>query len=248
MKKLLLLFVPIVLFAIRPINIYQIGEKENGFYGDIDLAVTTTHGNSETESYSVGGSLRKFNDDNIWFLNGKRNFSQSEGITTTDNSFFHIRNIRSLIQESDEVGELDWEIFGQIDQNKFQKIEFRSLSGIGFRFKPLKDNYFFLGISPMIVREIYLGDTKTEDTVRGNFYVNFKTEIFEKSSISYTVYYQPRIDKNDDYDLIQKFVYKNRITDKFSIKLQFNYDYDSHPIESVEKYDVTQRTLLSYEF
>jgi putative salt-induced outer membrane protein YdiY len=248
-KRLILLFIiPATLFAIRPINIFQIGEKENGYYGDVDLAITTTRGNSEAESYSVGGSLQKFNENNIWLFNGTKNFSQSQGVTTADKSYVHLRNIRRAYRHEKYLGEVDWEFFTQVEQNKFQKIEFRGLAGIGFRFKPIVDEDFFVGISPMFVRETYLGLTTHEDVFRMNYYINFKNEFNKRSSISYTMYYQPRMRKQEDFDLIQKFLFKNKITDKLSIKIQFSYDYDSHPIENLKRYDISQTTLFSYEF
>jgi putative salt-induced outer membrane protein YdiY len=244
----LLLLTTLPLSAIQPISIYKIGERDIGFYGNIDMAFSTVRGNSETETYALSTSLQKFNRTNIWFLNGSHTFSQSFGETIVNKSFVHLRNIREYLEATNSSGEIDWEIFTQIEHNQFQKLDFRGLVGTGPRIKPFNEYHIFLGISPMFVRETYLDDTEDENSIRGNIYLNFKRDLTETTDVSYIAYYQPKLTSPDDYDLIQNFQFKNRITKQLSILFQFSHRYNSHPVDGVKKSDVEQRTSFRYEF
>jgi hypothetical protein len=248
MKKYLLSLFAIPLFAIKPISIYQIGEKDVGFYGDFDVSFLTLRGNTETETYSVSASLQRFNEASIWFLNGSHTFSQSLGETTADSTFAHLRNIREVVKDLKSYGEIDWETFGQIEKDKFQKLASRTLLGSGLRFKPYEEYYIFFGVSPMYVKETYLDNTNSEQSFRGNFYVNFKRDLTELTSVSYTGYYQPKLGYSNDYDMTHSFLFKNRVTEELSIIFQISHDYDSHPIENVKRYDMEQKTSFTYEF
>lgn len=246
--NLLLIAIPIYLYGITPINIVEIGEKERGLYGSLNLAFNSSRGNSEIERYSVSSSINKFNKRDLWLFNANYTFEQSYSVKTANYSFIHLRNIRKLYNETNSVGCTDWEYFGQIENNEFQKLDFRGLLGAGLRFKPFKEYRFFLGVGPVFVRETYLDKTDSENMVRGNFYVNIKNSITKRTSISYVAYYQPRVDKLNDFDLTQSFELENGITEHFSLVINLSYDYDSHPIDQVEKYDFGQTTSFKYKF
>jgi len=240
--NLLLLVVPIYLYGITPINIVEVGEKKSGYYGNVNLAFSSSQGNSEVERYSISSSVKKFNSTNVWILSGRYKIAQSNGKRSANSSFFHLRNVLKLFKKS------DFEYFGQLETNEFQKLNFRGLLGAGLRFKPLERYRFFIGVDVMFVRETYLGDINSNNRVRGNIYINVKTDLTENNSISYIAYYQPRVDKLKDFDLIQSFEFENRITKNFTLVLNLSYDYDAYPIEDVKKYDFEQTTSLRYKF
>jgi len=172
-------------YGIKSINIVEIGERENSFYGSFDLALNSEKGNSERERYSISISLQKFNSKDIWLFNTNYIFEQSKSENsgyqkTTNSSYLHIRNIRELSTN------INWEYFGQVESNEFQYLAFRGLLGIGFRFKPFEQYKIYFGISPMFVRENYLNiDVETESSFKGNFYLNLKFNLTEKSDIIY---------------------------------------------------------------
>ncbi len=251
LKRLYLLFVmvlPLHLYSITPINILEVGEKEVGVYGSLNVAFNSARGNSELERYSLAGNMQKFNNADIWLLNAYYTIEQSQNVTTANYSYLHLRNVRKLLPSSKKFGRVDWEYFGQIDHNEFQLLDFRGLLGAGLRFKPMKKYHFFLGAGPMFVRETYLDKTESTNYVRANLYLNVKHNITEQTSISYVAYYQPRVDKVNDFDLVQSFKFENDITKNFSLIFLLSYDHDSHPIDSVEKYDFAQTTSFRYKF
>jgi len=235
------------LFGIKAIDIVEIGEKDIGVYGSVDLGINFSKGNSEREKYSVSSSLQKFKKNAIWLFSGSYTFQQSkyDGIyhKTVNKAYLHSRHIMGISKT------LNWEYFGQVESNEFQKLAFRGLFGIGARWKPFEKKIYF-GLSPMFVRESYL-DTNIEskNSVKSNFYVNMVCPINEKTDISYVLYFQPDILVPKDFDLIQTLQLENQITEKISLLIHFSYDYDSEPIDnSIKKYDFEQKTMLRYKF
>jgi hypothetical protein len=250
MKKLAYIFAIFgfsSLFGITAINIVEVGEKDNGVYGSVDLGTNFSKGNSERERYFVSASLQKFKTNGVWLFSGKYTFQQSkyDGTyhKTVNKSYLHTRHILGYSKK------VSWEYFGQIESNEFQKLAFRGLFGIGMRFRPFEKKIYF-GISPMFVRESYL-DTgiASENSVKGNFYVNMVCPISDKLDISYIAYLQPKLDMPKDFELKQTFELENQLTTHFSLIIRFSYDYDANPIDdTVSTYDFEQRTILRYKF
>jgi len=235
-------------YGIKAINVLEIGEKSNDIYGSFELSFNSSKGNSEREKYSMSTSFQRFYSTNIWFLSANYTFQQSkleyENYVKTDNkSYLHIRNIREISKIT------NWEYFGQIEHNEFQKLAFRGLLGGGLRFKPFLDHKIYCGIGSIALREIYLDLESESDTIfRINLYLNMKYNLTEKTDLSYVVYYQPEIVEFSNFDIIQSLKLENRITENFSFVIKVSYDYDSTPIDSIGKYDFEQTTALKYKF
>jgi hypothetical protein len=234
--------------AITSINILKIGEKDIGLYGNIDLSLRTTRGNSETESYLIGVAVQKFNKRDLWLFNAKHYFEQSYSIKTANKSYLHIRNVREFKKFSSKTTRTDWEMFGQIEHNEFLKLEFRGLVGAGLRFQPILESSMFLGVGPMLVQEDYSDDTEGKTFGKFNFYLNAKSKVSDTTTLSYVIYYQPVMNEMGNFELVQSFELENRVTNNFSLVIKLSHDFDSNPIEDVEKYDFEQTTTFRYKF
>jgi hypothetical protein len=236
------------LCAIRAINILKIGEKGIGLYGNFDISLNRTSGNSETENYKLGIFIENFHKKDLWLFNATHYFEQSSQIKTANKSYVHLRNIREMSKPSNSSGGSDWEYFGQIEHNEFLRLEFRGLLGTGLRFKPFVDANFYLGAGPMLVRENYSDGRESQTFGKLNIYINVKSAISDATSVSYVVYYQPNMDKMNNFELVQSFELENKISKKFSLVIKLSHDYDSNPVDAVEKYDFEQTTAFRYKF
>jgi hypothetical protein len=247
MRYIVAILLATPLFAIKPISIVNIDEKEPGYYGDIRISTEFDKGNTNSEQYSFSTSIQKFNVHNVWLFSGKYTFKQDkiDGTyeKTKNSSFVHIRNIREITKS------VNWEYFFQSEHNEFQSLSFRGLTGIGIRVKPFSRKIYF-GVSGMYVRESSTEkDIEGENTIRGNFYVNMVCPLTNDIDISYIMYFQPAVDLPKDYEFYNSLQVESKLTKHFSLTIGISYDYDTNPLDkSLKKYDLEQVTQFRYKF
>jgi len=207
----------------------------------------TKRGNSDVDSYSAGLRLQYDNNESylIW-SDFTFSYGKSSGVTNTNKTYAHVRYVHHLYKKS-----LDWETFVQVETNEFTKVEDRDLYGAGLRLLINKNNFGKLHVGFGSFYE-YLAYTTTVDPVekniRLNTYLAYKNNFTKKSSLTYVLYYQPKIDAFNDYIFsnaleLNIFIYK-----KLYLNIVFFYDYDSRPALDVKQKDISQKTSLIYKF
>jgi 2-phosphoglycerate kinase len=87
-----------------------------------------------------------------------------------------------------------------------------------------------------------------ESNIRLNSYIAYSKEFSNNTTLSYVGYFQPKIDRINDYIMSNALELKVYIYKKLNIKFKLFYDVDSLPAIGREKSDFTQVTSFSYEF
>lgn len=234
------------LFALVSIAPVEIGEKP-GFNGEVALSLETKSGNTDKESYSA--STKVTYDNNVSYVTWAEisgEYGESKGTKDTNKAYSHIRYIHTTYFE-----DLKAEAFAQLQSDEFRLIKSRTLGGAGVRYKLFtlfgKDKgYIGLGAFNESIR--YSSHDPDENNVRLNTYFAYTMSINQNSKLSYTFYYQPKVDSFSDYVQSHEAQLKINIYKQLSLQLSVTYDFDSKPPMSVKKEDFTQKTALVFEF
>jgi putative salt-induced outer membrane protein YdiY len=224
------------------------GSPKVGLSGKVELAVSSTTGNTEKEDYTLGTRLQWHKDKVTDYLLLRGAYGESAGIKTTENSFLHARHIYQFRPR------LAAEAYVQAEQDTFARLELRSLAGAGGRFtlyEQESQGVIHLGLGAYYSKERIddsYADGGTEKLWRGSTYLILKYQASENTALVSSTYYQPAFEGADDYRMLEQAAMKVKLNDTLSLVLSADYRYDSKPPIQVEKRDVRYTTSFSLEF
>lgn len=251
MKKLILaLLAPFLvsqsLLALVTIAPVEIGDKP-GLSRQAGLSLETKRGNTDKQNYKA--SLRISYDnvkEYVTWAEISAEYGESNNRKDTDKAFSHLRHIRKSGIEN-----LNYEAFVQLQNDRFKLIKNRFLMGTGIRYKLFSfygqdKGYFWLGMMNETIR--YTSSDPSENNWRLNTSLAYTSKISNTSQLSYTFYYQPKINDFADFVTSNDFELKILILRSLHLQFKISYDTDSRPPQGVKKYDFSQTTSFVYEF
>jgi putative salt-induced outer membrane protein YdiY len=133
----------------------------------------------------------------------------------------------------------------QLQYNSISKIDQRQLAGGGLRFRlAQKEKYkLFLGTIFMFEHEkINNPPVEYNDDIRFSGYLSLRYFPADNITFASTTFYQPRIDKFNDYRIYSYNSLSIRLIKKLSLKITYALSYDTHPAQGIPK---TQYDLLN---
>ena len=145
-----------------------------------------------------------------------------------------------------------FESFAQFQKDKVSFINYRTLAGLGTRFKvhQSEKNNFFIGILFMYEYENSVGVTTDiiEQTTRGDFYLSFDFRPKKSIIISSTTYYQPKISAFDDYRISSETSLSVSVFKNLDFTTTFSYQFDVLPVIGIPKEQYKLVNGITYNF
>ncbi len=143
----------------------------------------------------------------------------------------------------------DWEVFSQLQQNEFTRLEERTLLGSGIRlgFGDNLDSRLYLGLGA------FYESTRNENESaremgRSNIYVSHRKKTSKDISFITTAYLQNKLDDPDDQRAIGSFSMSIPATENLDFTISVNLEHDSRSPIGVEKTDWTYKTGFGWKF
>jgi hypothetical protein len=183
------------------------------------------------------------------FVYGKTDFARFAGKTTISRSFAHGRYNYQLTPR------LWWELFGQVQNDLFQRLRVRNLWGTGPRYALYEGASFhtFVGVAYMFEYEaidpkLASFDPATTTAQRLSSYVSISYAHGTAMTAGLTTYLQPRLDEPSDARVLVEGATTFAITPRLSSKVTATLRYDSDPPTSVRTADLEVKNSLSLAF
>ncbi len=237
------------LLAVVSIKPVEIGDNA-GFSGGVELGLDTKRGNTHKDAYKASANLNYDNNSSyVTWLRISGEYGEANEVEDTNKMYAHLRYIHKISEDT-----LRYEIFLQAQEDKFKALNYRGVGGLGLRAKifntPIGGKGYF-GLGAMYEEISYIEPLldSDESNVRINSYLAYSLKFSKNSSLAYTLYYQPMVDKFEDYVLTNDLELILEIYQKLYLKFSLSYDIDSRPPNGIEdKYDLSQSTTFLYEF
>ncbi len=206
--------------AITVVEPVDIASKPNGNSNSIDLGYSISSGNSDTSKLNAKIFSDYSSDKSYKFIVGDYTYGKSRGKESVNRYYLHSRILQKL------YGLHVWELFGQIEGNRFQNLKLRELLGVGVRFKLMR--YLYLGSGLLYVHE-NLKDSDSNSFPSGNIYIAYKDsfKLNVPLDLIYTGYFQPTLEDGSDYHTLQKLKVSIPITDSVNLNFKLEHSYDS---------------------
>jgi len=235
--------------AIVSMQSLHLDKPTPGWQGGFDFNLSGATGN--TKQFRLQSSLLLLHnkDLNTHFLNLKYEYGESFGKQDVNNAYGHLRRIQSISSL------WAFELFGQLEKNKFARLNLRSLLGSGARWQILnnKKNTLVSGFGAFYsIEDINKADTDDEGGihkfVRGNVYLIYKWDIDTNAQIVSTSYFQPRVNDFNDFRLLEDLIFRYALTQKTAIKFSLQVIHDNDPPLNVKKTDASILAGIEFTF
>lgn len=245
----LFLLIPLSATAIVNMDGLHFKNIKKEFAVDLDFKVSGASGNSNNSNIALNGQLSWINENYINLAIFGKQFGESNNIEITNKSFIHFRHIHKM------TSAVDWEIFTQVEQNKFTRLTYRGLLGAGLRHNIFNSatHQAFLGAGAFQTKEeteyvVGSTDEGTETYSRGNFYFLSKYKITPNIDFTNTLYYQPRLSDTSDYRALLQSKFDFKLSDNLKLRLSVDVEHDSKPSQTIEETDINYLTGLVVNF
>jgi len=211
------------------------------FGGDFSLR----SGNSDLFEIGIDSRAEYRSKRHYTFLVGNVRYGERENQAFKNRSFAHLRYNYSIHPRI--VGE----VFGQVENDEFTRLQLRSLAGAGLRFRYVETEVVLLlqGSSLMFEHE-RLDPDKVKihpdqvTAARWSNYVNLRLNLSENLALINTVYVQPRLDAFGDVRILDEAALAIDVSKHLTFKTTFNLFYDSRPPDEVVSTDLSLRNGL----
>lgn len=219
-------------------------EKENPgkLKGSTGVRFTDSRGNVERSQVRINTLNMLKNGDSSYLFLAQYRYGTSFSREDTRDGHVHFRYTRDLHEL------ISWEIFSQLEFNRFQDLTLRALAGTGARLQGYKSDHhsLFLGVGAFYERE-NLEDLADPSNPRGNTYVSYLWKR-KAVTVSSTLYYQPNLEDFNDTRLRFNAGLETVFLGKFSQQLDYTITHDSRPPPSIKKTDAKISAGLAYRY
>lgn len=241
--------------AIINIASKQVGLPEQGWSGEVSVALEGKTGNTHEKDYAGAARVNWRQADDILVFIGGREYGSVNDVIDDDESFAHLRWIHVLNSQ--------WatEVFAQWQENRFSNTELRELMGGGMRydfFPTGEDVKLAAGLGAFREKEKLdlISREETSYTTRANAYIAYEQAFNERVKLTNVLYYQPAINEFSDFRLHNDLALTVKMTERLALSWRHltNHDsdpatnYDLSPSLKLEETNTTYLTSFVYTF
>lgn len=218
-------------------------EGDKPFIGSLDIGlnfirnvndILQTNNNANLHYYYQKHHLMSLTAYNLNMVNGKRFISDG------------YQHFRYGYKISDVF---TFEYFTQLQYNDIIKLKSRYLNAAGGRVKIIDKDSIRL-----FVGSLYLFEREMETTPKLNLhhrlsnYISFGTHLTNNLNFDLMIYYQPDINKINDYRFSGEGVLEMQFTRRLGFRVIGSWFYDSYPPVGVRNAFFSFRNALRYKF
>jgi len=231
--------------------------------------------NTETQRFSRNETVEPFTGEASGFFNSAKNanFSLSGGIsfranlrneqhnwlyfgrwsnTQFNDEIFRSETISHLRYSWFASKRLTPEAFTQVQTNLLMELRYRTLNGAGVRLNAITRDSSALRIYPglmyMYEYEELNNDLGLNRAHRASAFLNFTWAIQPFVRLVSTTYFQPRLDKPDDFRVACDVQLRIQLGPRFSFDSAYNLFYDTEPPNTIPTTFYTLANGLRYTF
>ena len=212
--------------------------------GRLNVGLTRSRGNTETESHHVDGEIVARSEKNRYTLGIEYNLEENEDQVTSKNYLGYGKYDHFLTRR--------WYGYANtlFEKDEFKDIKLRTTvgTGIGYQFfeSELTNLYLESGLS--FVNED-LEEGEDNDSLAGRWAISFDKYLFDKLvQFFHSQEGYQEFEETENVFLRTRTGLRFPLSEGFRATLQYNYDWDNNPAPGEESEDIKYLVTLGYEF
>ena len=220
-------------------------DKERGWSGAVEGAVSSGMGNSEYLQIEIAAAMQYQNESHRWRLLGRNMRLTTSGKEQAENRMAHLRHNYRILPWLASVA------FVQGQYSPFQRIETRVLIGAGGRFDVVREEKWSVAFGATCMREdeeLTGGNDRFTTDYRFSFFTSVFRDVSKGVDIDVTGFYQPLPGDFSDARALAAVNLRSEITETLYLLFNYGLEYDSRPAAGVEESDQTLRSGFGYSF
>lgn len=214
----------------------------------VSASTTTYAGNTQGVVFGGSALIGGRTARNFGYLDLSGDYTRLGGAVSVAKWFGHLRHNFEIDPD------LWWEEYGQLESDRFRRVQLRELVGTGPRFRLFHDERFelFCGTSYM-VEHTQLDSADRDPAGQGSFerWSNYLAATYrpdERIVLSSVDYVQPRIDRFSDYKVLSVSSADLRVTNHLHSRLDVTARYESAAPSDVRHADLELKSSLEVVF
>lgn len=215
---------------------------------EVNLALTSATGNEQITVLVTDGKITHLQTKSLKLdLSGRVRYGRSDGEAVAQNTR------TSLTLEL--VPDARWSPFvsGRAEKDPFRKLDLRTSSGAGVRYRVLRRDAVELTVSGAALHsyenlEMPPADLATDRThaARWRWIARGRAQLRKNVEAQHESYYEPVWDHATDYLMEVQNTLRFRFTDGLSFRIVHVFERDSSPAEDVRENDMALTVGVSY--
>lgn len=230
------------------IEAVHIGMPPEGIDGNLSLALGGATGNTDKVEAEAGGFLLRRKGMHVDFLAAQYRYGKSHGQEDTDHGFLHLRHRGYVTRKR------AWEVFLQLESNRFTRLKRRELLGGGLRWalgESMDWEALYVGLGPMYERERLKPlaggfEDLRQNRWRANSYLSLNVVPRSGLRLTCSAYYQPAVSHMMDFRILAKGSMHIALGSEMAIKVTLEIAHDHQPPLTVRKTDVHYLTGIEW--
>jgi len=218
------------------------------FGARINASVSTYAGNTQGVIFGGAALAGGRTARHFGYLDISGDYTRLGGVVSVAKWFAHLRHNLQITPW------IWWEEYGQLESDRFRRVQLRELVGTGPRIQVLDNPWFevFLGTSYM-VEVTQLNSTDVDPQGEGVFerWSNYVAATFnpdERIVISTVNYVQPRIGQFRDYKVLSVSSVDFKVTERLHSRIDATARYESRAPSDVRHADLELKSSLEIRF
>ncbi|MDF3064435.1 MAG: putative outer membrane protein [Polyangiaceae bacterium] len=220
--------------------------KQDGWGGRVQASVSAYAGNTEGVILGSAGFFGARGQRNIVYTTLRGDYARLNRAVSVAKWFAHGRHNYEI---SDMLW---WEVYGQIESDRFRRVALRELAGTGPRVALLQADTveLFYGISYMYEHEDFSTDEPSGDGTahRVSNYLAVTLKAQERIVLTNVTYFQPRLTRFRDVDVLSVSSADFTITKRLHSRLDATVRYSSVLPADIERFDLEFKNSLELLF
>lgn len=219
---------------------------QDGWGGRVQASVATYAGNTQGVILGSAGFVGARGQRHVAYAVLSGDYARLNGAVSVAKWFAHARYNYQLSSA------LWWEVYGQIESDRFRRVALRELAGSGPRVALLRlpSLELFYGISYMYEHKEFSSDQRDADggAHRLSNYLAVTAKVQERIVLSSVTYVQPRLSRPRDVDLLSVSSADFTVTKRLHSRLDATIRYSSVTPADVQGFDLELKNSLELLF
>lgn len=221
-------------------------EAKPGLQGSIDLNLSLAKNTKQIFEGGTTAHIQYTRNRHLILALNSISLLRAEGSNLINDGFQHIRYNYSIGN-----GFATFETFTQHQYNSIRLLQRRFLLGIGPRLRIYENENFGLYLAPLVMYEQEkLNDENQTQTnkIKGDLYISTTYSLDKQISFSHTTYYQPDLNKINQFRLASDTGLEVKFNTSFSFIVTYSLAYDTHPPDDIPNLFYTLKNGIKYNF